>query len=184
MQICLSVCAHPFHTQAWLSPSLQLRIPGGWPQTAPSTVSPHADARPEPSPTSCGAVCVDFSHLTGRPQSKHFLLVPSSHHHKEAAVPWVESITSFPRVVCWDSAPVAYPFAECVFRELGEKRGQEDNHNSPACSSWRVSLILFSSSPMFCIDHTHFVKHMVWQIVFTNKIGYFGISIASSLLPL
>ena len=25
--------------------------------------------------------CVDFSHLTGRPQSKHFLLVPSSSHH-------------------------------------------------------------------------------------------------------
>ena len=42
------------------------------PPTAPSTDSPHADARPETNPISCGAVGADVSHLTWRPQSKHF----------------------------------------------------------------------------------------------------------------
>ena len=71
----LSVCpsaslTHRGVTLAKFSTSNPLRSVE--PPTAPSTDSPHADARPEPNPTSCGAVCVDFPHLTGRPHSKLF----------------------------------------------------------------------------------------------------------------
>ena len=67
MQICLSVCPHPIYTPRRDS----RQIFNFWslavePPTAPSTDSPHAGVRPEPNPTSCGAVCVDFLHLTGR----------------------------------------------------------------------------------------------------------------------
>lgn len=62
-----------------------------------------------------------------------------------------------------------------VFRQLGKKEGQWDNHSSPICSSWVVSPMLRPSSQIFCKDHTHFLKsQMVWQDL--RKIGCFGSS--------
>ena len=60
-----------------------------------STDSHHAGARPGPTRTSWGAVCVEFLHLTGRPQSKHFWFhqVILSHLTKQAYVVTCNSIT-------------------------------------------------------------------------------------------
>ena len=79
---------HAFRSQPWMN----------WVHgtVGTSTNSHPAGARPGPTLTSWGAVCVDFLHLTGRLQFKHFWFhrqVNLNHYTKAAYVETRNSIT-------------------------------------------------------------------------------------------